>query len=136
MKTVDSINTIKLISILKKDTFGSVIAKDFSLLSTLFVHLSRYDTNDFMEIIKYCDKHFDMEILATYKALLVDNRLINNHKEHKYYVYLAKNKINSSLDFEKIDQERKEIGLPSMLFEILSLKLPIPEYYKKEFEKL
>ncbi len=126
-KIIDSINTSNLVRIVRKDKNCDIIRYNFKNYYILALHLSRYDTSTYADIITYnelCLGKFNL--LST---MISDNRSQVLYKNQKFYTYLLPTYYSNDLDFKRIDSERKQVGLPSLYYEVILYGLNLPEYY-------
>lgn len=127
-KNVDSINSTKLVLLLKNDKSCDIMRYNFKNYYILALHLTRYDTTTFTQIISYNEQCLGkFNLLST---MITDNRSQVLYKNQKYYTYLLPTYYRNDLDFKRIDSERKQVGLSSLFYEVILYGIDIPEYYK------
>ncbi|MDP3929599.1 MAG: hypothetical protein Q8R57_11300, partial [Bacteroidota bacterium] len=73
--SIDSINTIKLLTLIKYDSCCNLTIERFPSLFTLYIHLTRYDISVYNEILSHVNKCQNGYSKPIYCAMLTDNRL-------------------------------------------------------------
>jgi hypothetical protein len=130
-KKVDSINSAKLVLLIKNDKSCDIMRYNFKNYYILALHLTRYDTSTFTQIISYNEQCLGKFNLLN--TMITDNRSQVLYENQKFYTYLLPTYYRNDLDFKRIDSERKQLGLPSLFYEVILYSINLPEYYK-DFE--
>lgn len=125
---VDSINIKILLRLLQSDTV--CICKSSELLTSIFIHLTRYDNITFERIIEYIERCYPLSYQPYLIAMLTDNReysALNKHQ--KYYTYLFRSQQQNIQSIEDVDEDRRKMGLEALYYSFVSYGLPVPKYY-------